>query len=474
MLLKGSKLFFIIEGIITVVLFLGFIFFEYPLIRNFLKSYYISNNRLFLLIILHFSLVIINIYYLIRMYSQFKEKVIFPINKITNILQKFSLGNFERTVHYPWSNEVGDLSNAVNLIGKRFRELFEEHSFLKENFYEVINSIDEGILLLYNGTKIFYVNKKASEFLSVSQENIKGKNLLSILRNYELIKEVECALNSGEIKEVNLNFIRKEGSYKVIIIPVKENQRVLSCILLIKDLTFIKGLEKIKTDLIANISHELKTPITSIKGFTETLLEGAYKNEELALKFLNIIDFEVGRLYRLIIDLLNLAEIEAGKLKIKKEKVSLKDVFEELGFLFKKRFEEKKLKFYYKSSVEEIFTDKDKFMQILLNLIDNAVKYTPEGGSVWIEAENKEGEVLIKVCDTGIGIPEEDIPRIFERFYRVDKARTRESGGTGIGLAIVKHLLEALGAEIKVESELNRGSKFIISFKNSSQIINNQ
>lgn len=462
MLDKKIKFFFIFEGIITLFLALDIILLSpsQGILKIFAKF-----NFLPWIVIGKLILVIVNIYILFNAYFRAKEKLIFPIQKITKILQNFALGNFERTIHYSWPNEVGDLSNAVNRIGKRFRQLTEEYSFLKENFYQLLDCIEEGVLFLYGNTKIFFLNKKATELLGMPLEKITGKSLLSVIRNYEIIKETEEALMDGKIRELNLSYFIKEGTYKVLIIPVKENLKIINCVILIKDLTYVKNMEKIKTELIANISHELKTPITSIKGFIETLLDGAFKDEEITLRFLNIIDFEIGRLYRLIVDLINLSEIESGHLKIKKEKLKLEEVFEEINLIFKKRFEEKNLEFSYKNSISELISDRDKLMQILINLVDNAVKYTPEGGKIWIESEGQNGEVTIKICDTGIGIPEEHLGRIFERFYRVDKARSRESGGSGLGLAIVKHLAGALGAEIKVESRLNQGTKFIITFK---------
>jgi two-component system phosphate regulon sensor histidine kinase PhoR len=222
-----------------------------------------------------------------------------------------------------------------------------------------------------------------------------------------------------------------------------------------------------RTDFIANVSHELRTPLTSIRGFVETLIDGAYQDPTLAKRFLKIIEKEVGRLCRLTDNMLDLSRIETNQLKLNIKDVSAEEIIREVMIIFENRLREKDLTYYekFQENLPKVKADPDWLRQIFVNLMDNAVKYTPSGGKVWIEAESKGDVVEFRVCDTGAGIPEEDLPRIFERFYRVDKTRSAGSGGSGLGLAIVKHLVKAFGGDIWVESKVNQGSKFIFTLK---------
>jgi two-component system phosphate regulon sensor histidine kinase PhoR len=225
-----------------------------------------------------------------------------------------------------------------------------------------------------------------------------------------------------------------------------------------------------RTEFVANVSHELKTPLTSIKGFVETLKMSDMENQQDNMRFLNIIEDEADRLYRLINDILSLSELEQKKAKIKKESINIeKSVIEVLSML-KGQSEEKNIEtsMSMQEGLKSLIGDSDKIKQMLINLIENAIKYTPENGKVAVEAYNLVDEdgrenIVIKVADNGIGIPKQHIPRLFERFYRVDKARSRKVGGTGLGLAIVKHVVILFNGKIEVNSEVGKGTEFKIT-----------
>jgi two-component system phosphate regulon sensor histidine kinase PhoR len=230
------------------------------------------------------------------------------------------------------------------------------------------------------------------------------------------------------------------------------------------DITAIRRLEKMRSEFVANVSHELKTPITSLRGFAETLLDGAMNDPETCREFLQIIHDESLRLQRLVSDILDLSRIES-KLPLKWEKVPVGEIVESATKTVEEQMRKRDLALDV--VLPESFTvlvDKDRFRQILLNLLTNAMAYTPEGGRITVEARRESNSWWIRVADTGVGIPEEDLPRIFERFYRVDKARSRESGGTGLGLAIVKHLVEVHQGEIRVNSRVGEGTEFQLIF----------
>src|SRR5699024_1667231 len=252
--------------------------------------------------------------------------------------------------------------------------------------------------------------------------------------------------------------------FEVIGAPIFNERNLLKgAVLVIYDITEFKQLEVMRKDFVANVSHELKTPVTSIRGFSETLLDGAQEDPEIREQFLQIIFKESKRIQLLIEDLLILSKIEKDEPHININEIYIDDVFAELLPVFTQRA--KKENITLEIDIKEhisLQADEDKVKQILLNVFMNAINYTPEDGTVSIMMKEVDEDVLIKISDTGIGIEKEALPRIFERFYRVDKDRSRGSGGTGLGLAIVKHIVEAHRGKIEVESELGKGTTFSI------------
>jgi two-component system, OmpR family, phosphate regulon sensor histidine kinase PhoR len=243
--------------------------------------------------------------------------------------------------------------------------------------------------------------------------------------------------------------------------PIMGGGSVAGCLMVAHDVTEIRKLEIIRTDFVANASHELKTPLTSIKGFVETLLEGALDDKEHAAHFLKIIQEHTDRLNNLINDLLDLSYLESKGLEIHKSPVQLKILVDNVLAGFNVPIKKRSIEAVNAISPEvAVSVDKAKIEQVFTNLIDNAVKFNKEGGSLTISAEKTSGTITLLVKDSGSGIPAKDLPRIFERFYRVDKARSREMGGTGLGLAIVKHIVELHGGTVGVESTEGLGSQF--------------
>lgn len=228
------------------------------------------------------------------------------------------------------------------------------------------------------------------------------------------------------------------------------------------DISRLKELERIRQDFVANVSHELRTPLTTIKGYAETLLEGAMK-EEVALQFIQVIKRHTDRLTKIVEDLLTLSKIESKEFQLKMEVLSLRDLIDDVIGFVKEPAEKKKISIS-RNEIPSFLTlkaDRNYLEQVLINLLDNAIKYTPVGGRITISAiENNSEEIQFLVGDNGIGIPREDLHRIFERFYRVDKGRSQELGGTGLGLSIVKHLIQAHGGRVWAESRLGEGSTF--------------
>jgi two-component system phosphate regulon sensor histidine kinase PhoR len=243
------------------------------------------------------------------------------------------------------------------------------------------------------------------------------------------------------------------------------DEKLKGIVLVFHDITELKKLEQARKDFVANVSHELRTPVTSLKGFTETLLDGAMEDENLRKRFLTIIANESERLEGLIVDLLELSKIEGAKFQLNWQHVTLESVVDEVFLILKNKAEAKKMELEKKViGSTYIEGDPHRIKQILINLVNNAIVYSPEEGRINIRVKEQTETVILEVEDTGIGINKKEIPRVFERFYRVDRARSRNSGGTGLGLAIVKHLAEAHHAKISVESEVGRGTNFKLMF----------
>lgn len=336
----------------------------------------------------------------------------------------------------------------------------ESWLFLK-SFETIFKSITDGVLIVDPRGYIILANQTFKDILKID-ESPEGKQIIEIIRNIDLLNLFRSAtLSKGESAEEIV--IKKAGKEMVIfvrVMPVFDSAGNLSfLIILLHDITRLKKLETIRRDFVANVSHELKTPITAIKGYAEALLGGALKETDNALKFVQIIKNQAERLLALVEDLLMISRIEFGDINIQKEYILVEEVVDTVFQIFHDKAEKKGLDLKKEiPSGATIYADRDKIVQILTNLVDNAVKFT-EKGEVTVRFFRENMNSVISVEDTGIGIPAGHLHRLGERFYRVDKARSRQLGGTGLGLAIVKHLVKAHHGDLKIESEQGAGTK---------------
>jgi len=298
---------------------------------------------------------------------------------------------------------------------------------------------------------------------------MEGRHLLELIRDTELDDVIQEAIMDSDPREVEV--ILREPDEKIIRVmtsQIREQDNPLQLtgvVIFMDDVTEIRKLEKIRSDFVSNVTHELKTPLTSISGFVETLKSGEIEDDLTRERFLDIIEIETERLTRLINDILTLSEIENIRGQDHKRIVSASELFDEVKPMMNAVNRDKKVTLEYEvaKNLPNIRINEDRFKQMMINLIDNAVKYTPDNGKVVVSAYTKYKKLVIRVKDTGIGIPEEDLPRLFERFYRVDKARSKKMGGTGLGLAIVKHIVLSMNGTIKVNSEVGKGTEFVIT-----------
>jgi two-component system phosphate regulon sensor histidine kinase PhoR len=255
----------------------------------------------------------------------------------------------------------------------------------------------------------------------------------------------------------------EEKIFRINIVPINEEKNS-GAVAILRDITDLRKLEKVRTEFVANVSHELKTPLTSISGFVETLLDGAYKSQDHCRYFLGIIKQETDRMTRLINELLYFSRIEKSGTPLNRTQVDIIEVIMKALSVLQTAINEKrhKVNLELPENIKPILSNEDSLLQIMINLLDNAVKYTPDGGKINIRLEETSDRVSITVADNGVGIADDELDRIFERFYRVDRARSGEIGGTGLGLAMVKHLVKGLEGRITVDSELGKGTAFTV------------
>lgn len=388
------------------------------------------------------------------------------LKSFIKLSKKVSNKEFHSRLQTSARGELGELTRNFNFMMETMENTIEEVEYKHLQLTSVLKSISHGIIVIDIDGNIILINDEARRMIK-SKCNGKedGKNLKQVINVDDILKGVERYIGSKENHSNNVT-LDDETVYRIKIDPVylqNSKNAIIGSIINIEDITEIVKLENMRRDFVANVSHELKTPLTSINGFVETLI----MNEDLPVnkrnRFLAIIQKESDRLKRLIEDILLLSSIES-KNNLVMENIILyyvfKEVYEMINYIANSKKIDLQYNFEDKEAVVQAYGDYLK--QLLLNLIDNAIKYTPEGGRVTVNQFTKNDEIVIEVIDNGVGIPKEDQSKIFQRFYRVDKARSRSVGGTGLGLAITKHIVHSLKGSIGLESQLGEGSKFIV------------
>lgn len=362
-------------------------------------------------------------------------------------------------------DEVGRLGKAMGRMVESMQQQIRTIRSSEQRLIGIFDTMESGILMVDPSGKISLTNRTFEQLTGIRASEVMGKEYKQVANPVKLGTLIEECLQSGErvIGEIPIYF-PEERILEARLTPMWAEKEGMGVVAVILDMTAIRRLENLRTDFVANVSHELKTPVTSLRGFAETLLDGALEDPKTAREFLEIIYRESVRLERLIEDLLNLSRIESKQMTLQMKQVPVDQLIDATVQTLQKEIEMRGLRLQVEVPDRFYVTvDPDRFHQILLNLLSNAMSYTLEGG-ITVQAGRGPTHWWLRVRDTGIGIPEEDVPRIFERFYRVDKARSRESGGTGLGLAIVKHLVDVHRGEISVASKVNEGTTVTLSF----------
>lgn len=429
----------------------------YPLTNVYKEEAYA--NTAIAIAVMFFSVII-----LVVGYITLKSKMN-PLNEILEGAQRYSKGDYSRKIFVQSENELKGIADSVNSMAKQLDEKLDiigEQSNLQQ---AVLGSMNEGVLAVDYDERILLINKTAEEILGINDETAHGKTLQEVIRISEIQKFFRKIIEEGNPRETEIILQHEKDKFLQITgtLLYDMDNHALGALVVFNDISNLKHLDTIKKDLVANVSHELKTPVTTIKGFIETLREGAINDPKNAERFLDIIAKHIDRLNMIIDDLLILAKLEDRPDEIK---LSVENIFPVLRSViedYEYKAKEKKITIQVKCDEKlQAKINKNLIEQAIGNLLDNAIKYSDRKTDIIVGAGLKNDNLILSVNDSGYGISEEHMPRLFERFYRIDKGRSREEGGTGLGLAIVKHIVNGMNGIIEVDSVPGKGTNFTI------------
>jgi two-component system phosphate regulon sensor histidine kinase PhoR len=400
----------------------------------------------------------------------FARRITRPLEQMKLGVERVASGDFSLRMRVDGAEELAALARAFNdmmaQLDARIQTIVGQHSQLQAVFASMV----EGVITVDTEERIIDINQSGARLLNIDPEKVRGKSIVLAVRNTHLQNFVKNALACGAPLEgefsSRLGADGKEKYFYAHGARLQDGQgHITGALIVINDVTNVRRLESIRRDFVANVSHELKTPITSIEGFAETLLDGALEEPEDARRFVEIINKQASRLHAIVEDLLALSRVEQ---EAKREEILLREL--PVVDVLKSAMQTCNPKAEREGVVTSLICEQGIMAQInpalleqaVINLLDNAIKYSGKGSAIRVEAEKQPGEVLIRISDNGVGIAKQDVVRIFERFYRVDKARSAKLGGTGLGLSIVKHIVSAHHGHVAVDSSLGKGSTFTI------------
>ena len=415
------------------------------------------------IIILLFTLLIAMVmgtFFAGRFSDEINDAADYMAKLVKNSLSEETYNSDLSEISYEFAQLAEVISEVHTAADLREKELIKKNKELKA----ILEDISNGIVAVDAQSNILLANTAAKELFGIN-DDVTGRYFLEVFFDSRLDRALLNVVNKGVKSSITIRTKLEEPKIvKIDAASLRIDGLTVGAVMLMQDITELHKLEQMRSDFAANVSHELKTPLTSIKGFVDTLLEGAVEDTGTAKKFLEIIGIETDRLSRLINDILSLSEIELKKGNTFSKRINISAILKDAIEMMKSHARAKEISLGYLFASDEIWLNAniDRIKQMAINLIDNAIKYTPQGGSITILLEDPGDRIILRVKDTGIGIAREHIPRIFERFYRVDKGRSRTMGGTGLGLAIVKHIVKSMNGQIEVNSEPGKGTEFSI------------
>ena len=393
------------------------------------------------------------------------KTIISPISSLTNKAERMADGDFEDTIEVKSSDEIGMLTNSFNFMASELKDIMAMLKNEKEKVENILLYMSDGVIAFELDGKIMHINAAAVRMLGI--DDTENADFDTIFNETGLTITQMRFMDSSEIVEKEI--VTKDMHLKASFASLEMAEKLGGIVVVVQDVTKQQKLDNSRREFVANVSHELRTPITTIKSYTETMLFGMEDGEidkDMYKNFLGVIDNESDRMTTLIKDLLLLSKLDHDQAHAEQSEhdlaVIVKDIVSSLQISAKNK--NQSLIYEPTNALPMFKCNRGRIEQVLVNIISNAIKYTPEGGNVTVSTMHMYNDIYIKIRDTGIGIPKEDLPHVFERFYRVDKARSRQQGGTGLGLAIAKEIVEEYGGTINVNSQVNKGTEFVVTF----------
>jgi two-component system phosphate regulon sensor histidine kinase PhoR len=385
-----------------------------------------------------------------------------PIRQVTKAAQKIASGELEQKLSVRTSDESAQLARAFNEMSQSLKKKVAVISEERSKLATALANMTDGVIMTDIEGNILLANRAAENLFGFTQEKIIGRPMIEAVRDYEIDEVLKSCLNTAKEQTNQFDSLTARRFLRTVAIPIT-NGGLKGVLVLFQDLTELRNLQTMRREFIGNISHELRTPLSVIKVIIETLESGAIADQKTARDFLTRVDDEVDRLTQMVTELTELSRIESGRAELRKEPLNLNSLIEGVIARFNPQADRQgvTLSSELPPDLPPVTADKERIGQVLTNLVHNAIKFTPSGGRATISAKQEKDSIVVQVADTGIGISREDLPRVFERFYKADKARTSE--GTGLGLAIAKHIVQAHGGSIWAQSEEGKGSTFSFS-----------
>ena len=385
-----------------------------------------------------------------------------PLNNLTEAVKNLGKGEFLNKLSFNRHDEIGQLSQSFMQMANRLSEEIEGFKLERSTLNAVLTHMTDAVIIVDGKGIVQLSNQAAERIFGIHQDHAVGKSLIEVLRNHQLVELWKECLDARKQKTTTLEIMPNKMFVQGIATPM-EDVFPGGVLIVMQDLTKLRKLEKVRSDFISNVSHELRTPLASIKALSETLQEGALEDPPAARRFLARMEVEIDNLTQMVQELLELAKIEFGRVPLRRKISSPGELIERAVERLQVQAERSGLSMVvaYPENLPEVLADSSRVGEVFMNLLHNAIKFTPPGGRITVSAYSDKGKVVFQISDTGVGIEPESLPRIFERFYKIDRARS--SGGTGLGLSIAKHIIESHGGRIWVESELGKGSSFFFT-----------
>jgi two-component system sensor histidine kinase VicK len=391
------------------------------------------------------------------------EKISKPITTVTKKVQRIASGDFDQQIEVKTKDEIGKLTSSFNYMANELRATVEEMEREKNKMETILHNMADGVIAFDSDGNIIHINPAAIEMFGIQEPRHRTFD--------DIFSEIDDGLTLYDLlylkpdKTQERQFYQNDRYIKALFAPFNTDQyKAAGVIVVLQDFTMAQKLSDSRREFVANVSHELKTPITTIKTYVETILESELENKNTTMQFLKVIHVETDRMTRLIKDLLMLSRFDYSD-EVIRRKLSIDRLVRGVLSKFSLEASQAGLTVSYHPSerLPAYYGDRDRLEQVISNILSNAIKYTPHGGKVDVSTFSQNDVIYIRISDTGIGIPKKDLSRIFERFYRVDKARSREHGGTGLGLAIAKEIVQKFGGDITIQSEVGTGTDVLIS-----------